>query len=127
MTVTDLTPMLTVRDARAASDYYQRAFGAEELSRAVAPSGKYVIELAVDGQRFFAVDENPQAFNLSPETLGGTSVRLNLIAEDPDAVAQRAVDAGGRVLFPVADQPYGMRQGRIVDPFGHHWVIGRSL
>ena len=127
MQTKELIPMLTVRDARAASDYYQRAFDAEELSSSHTPGGQYVIELAIDGLRFFAVDENPAASNLSPDTLKGTSVRLSLIVDDPDAVAARAASAGGQVLFPVADQPYGMRQGRLVDPFGHHWLIGKPL
>jgi PhnB protein len=122
-----LTPMLTVRNAAAASDFYQRAFGAVELSRVAAPSGQLVIELAIDGHSFFTVDENPAAFNVSPETLGGTSVRLNLIVDDPDAAAERAISEGARLVFPVGDQPYGMRQGRVADPFGHHWLLGRPL
>jgi PhnB protein len=64
---------------------------------------------------------------VSPETLGGTSVRISLIVPDPDIMAERAVTAGARVVFPVADQPYGFRQGRVADPFGHHWLIGRPL
>jgi len=123
----ELTPMLTVRDARAASKFYQRAFGAIEVSRSATPGGQYVIELAIDGQRFSAVDENPPASNLSPDWLHGTSVRLSLIVDEPDAAADRAAAAGARVLFPVADQPYGMRQGRVIDPFGHHWLIGKPL
>jgi PhnB protein len=83
--------------------------------------------MSLAGELFYAVDENPSAFNVSPTTLGGTSVRLSLIVADPDAVADRAVAAGGKIVFPVADQPYGMRQGRIVDPEGHHWLIGKLL
>jgi PhnB protein len=73
------------------------------------------------------VDENPAGFNLSPTTLGGTSVRMSLIVADPDGFADRAVAAGGKIVFPIADQPYGMRQGRIADPEGHHWLIGKPL
>jgi PhnB protein len=124
---TDLVPMLTVRDAAAASEFYQRAFGATEISRVAAPNGTFVIELDIDGQRFYAVDENPQAFNASPQTLGGTSVRLSLIVDDPDEAAAHAVASGASIVFPVTDQPYGMRQGRVADPFGHHWLIGRNL
>ncbi len=67
------------------------------------------------------VDENPHAFNLSPLTLGGTSVRMSLIVDEPDEVTQRALTAGATVVFPTADQPYGLRQGRVEDPYGHHW------
>jgi len=125
---TTLTPMLTVRDAAKAIAFYEQAFGAREAApRVTTPSGQIVAQLAIDGQRFFVVDENPPAFNLSPQTLNGTSVRLNLVVDDPDAVAVRAVNAGATVVFPIADQPYGMRQGRVADPFGHHWLIGKPL
>ncbi len=119
--------MLTVKDAVAAVEFYRRAFGAAELSRITTPTGQIVAELAIDDQRFYLVDENPAAFNLSPATLGGTSVRISLIVGDPDAVAARAIAAGATEVFSVADQPYGLRQGRVADPSGHHWLIGRPL
>src|SRR4051812_21384508 len=103
-------PMLTVKDARAIVGFYTKAFGATEHSRQAAPSGQFVIEMSIDGTRFYVVDENPAAFNISPTTLGGTSVRLSLIVDDPDAMVERAVREGARIVFPVADQPYGMRQ-----------------
>jgi len=125
---TTVMPMLTVRDAAKAIAFYERAFAAREVeARVTAPSGQIVAQLAIDGQRFFVVDENAPAFNLGPQTLNGTSVRLNLVVDDPDAVAARAVSAGATVVFPIADQPYGMRQGRVADPFGHHWLIGKPI
>jgi PhnB protein len=127
MQASSLTPMLTVTDAPAAIDFYRRAFHATEHSRVQAPTGQIVAEMSIDGYRFFVVDENPQAFNLSPETLGGTSVRINLLVDDPDAGTAQAIEAGATEVFPVADQPYGLRQGRVADPFGHHWLIGRPL
>ena len=112
--------MLTVHDAAAAMTFYGQAFAASELSRFSSPTGQIVAEMSIDGERFFVVDENPGAFNLSPRSLRGTSVRMNLIVDDPDAAAQRAIQAGATELFPVQDQPYGLRQGRVVDPYGHH-------
>lgn len=123
----DLTPMLTVKDAARAIAYYEAAFGAAEVSRFTSPDGVIVAELAIDDRRFWVVDENRTAFNLSPDSLGGTSVRMNLVIDDPDTAVDRAVEAGGRVVFPVGDQPYGLRQGRIADPFGHHWLIGTPI
>jgi PhnB protein len=123
----ELTPLLTVKDARAIVEFYKKAFGATEVSRQSTPSGQFIIEMSIEGEHFYAVDENPPAFNVSPTTLGGTSVRMSLIVEDPDAVAAQAIAAGGKLIFPVADQPYGMRQGRIADPAGHHWLIGKNL
>jgi PhnB protein len=127
MATVELTPFLTVKDARGTVEFYKKAFGATELSRQSTPAGQFIIEMSLDGERFYAVDEKPSSFNGSPMTLGGTSVRLSLIVADPDAVADRAVAAGGTIVFPVADQPYGMRQGRIADPAGHHWLIGKPL
>src|SRR4051812_43769636 len=101
MTASSLTPMLTVKDAVAAIDFYRDAFGAAEEARFTAPSGHVVAELSIDGLRFFVVDENPDAFNLSPSSLGGTTVRINLIVDDPDAAAVRAIGAGAREVFPV--------------------------
>jgi PhnB protein len=124
---TRITPFLTVRNAAAAVEFYQQAFGAQEPQRFTTPAGQIVAELEIDGARFFVVDENPEAFNLSPDSLGGTSVRIDLFVNDPDGVAKRAVAAGAKILFPVADQPYGLRQGRVEDPFGHHWLISRPL
>ena len=125
---TTLTPMLTVRDAAKAIEFYGRAFGAREVAPPVrSPTGQIVAQLAIDGQPFFVVDENPAAYNMSPQALNGTSVRMNLVFDDPDALTARALAAGATVVFPIADQPYGMRQGRVADPFGHHWLIGRPL
>ena len=123
----ELTPFLTVKDARAVVEFYKKAFGATEISRQSTPAGQFIIEMSLEGQRFYAVDENPAGFNLSPTTLGGTSVRMSLIVADPDGFAARAVAAGAKIVFPIADQPYGMRQGRIADPEGHHWLIGKPL
>jgi PhnB protein len=125
--MTALTPMLTVKDASEAIEFYKKAFGAAELSRLKAPTGQIVAEMSIEGQSFFVVDENPKAYNVSPKSLGGTTVRISLVVDDPDAVTQRALAAGASEVFPLGDQPYGMRQGRVEDPYGHHWLIGRPL
>lgn len=122
-----ITPVLTVRHAVEAVRFYERAFGAIELHRDTDPGGRIVAEMAVGDARFRVVDEAPEALNLSPDQLGGTAVRLNLLVADPDALAKRAVVAGAIEIAPVADQSYGLRQGRFLDPFGHIWLIGRPL
>jgi PhnB protein len=127
MTASSLTPMLTVKNALAAIDFYRDAFNAVEQARFTAPTGHVVAEMAIDGLRFFVVDENAEALNLSPKSLDGTTVRINLIVDDPDAAAAHAIAAGASEIFPVADQPYGFRQGRVADPDGHHWLIGKPL
>ena len=126
--MTDLYPFLAVRDVARAVDYYADAFGAtEEGERLAAPDGRLVAVLLIDGRHVGVATEAPELATPSPETAQATTVRISLEVEDPDAVAARAVAAGGTEMFPVADQPYGMRQGRVVDPFGHHWLIGKRL
>jgi PhnB protein len=80
----------------------------------------------VGGAEFGLADEAPPHGNFSPESLGGGSVRLLLILGDPDAGFDRAVAAGAKVVWPVSNQ-HGWRVGRVVDPFGHHWEIGKPL
>ncbi|MHB8490179.1 MAG: VOC family protein [Candidatus Dormibacteria bacterium] len=122
-----ITPVLTVSNAAEAVTFYQRAFGAEEIQRNEYPDGRIVAEMAIGGARFRVADEAAESANLSPETLGGTSVRLNLLVADPDACAAQAVANGAMTIAPVADQSYGLRQGRVADPYGHHWLIGCPL
>jgi PhnB protein len=119
--------MLTVRGAKQAVEFYEKAFGARRGREATAPTRQVVAQIFIGDFELYAVDENPSAQNMSPQALDGTTVRLSLIVDDPDSVARRAIEAGATELFPVADQPYGMRQGRVVDPFGHHWLIGKPL
>jgi PhnB protein len=122
-----ITPVLTVIDAEAAVTFYKRAFGAEEVVRNSYPDGRIVAEMSVGNARFRVADEAVESGNVSPRTLNGTTVRINLFLEDPDGFVARAVANGAVEVAPVADQSYGLRQGRIADPFGHHWLIGRPL
>ena len=122
--MSELYPFLAVRDVPAAVEFYAAAFGAvEEGERLVAPDGRQVAVLAIDGHHVGLATEAPELGTPSPETAGVTTVRVSLHVDDPDAVQARAVAAGASELFPVADQPYGLRQGRVVDPFGHHCLI----
>jgi PhnB protein len=82
--------------------------------------------LSVGGADFWLADESPQHFNFSPESLGGGSVRMLLMVEDPDAAFEHAIAAGATIVSPV-DNQHGWRVGRLVDPFGHHWEIGKRL
>ncbi|MEV4451995.1 VOC family protein [Streptomyces mirabilis] len=126
--MSDVYPFLAVSDVDAAVVFYAQAFGAiENAERVRAPDGPQVAVLSIAGHRLGVATEAPELGTPSPQTLGATTVRISLDVDDPDAVAARAVAAGAREMFAVADQPYGMRQGRVVDPFGHHWLIGRHL
>jgi PhnB protein len=122
-----ITPMLTIRGAAEAIDWYRQALGAEELLRLTGPGGTVVhADLRIAGGLVMLSEENP-AFNASPAMLTGTSVVLNLLVEDADALWTRALSAGAKIVFPLNDQFYGYRAGRIEDPFGHQWIISRFL
>src|SRR5204863_290834 len=92
--------------------------------RVEAPDGAVVSRLAVDGAEFWVADESPEHHNFSPESLGGGSVRMVLTVPDPDAMFAKALAAGAREVTAMQDA-YGWHLGRVVDPFGHHWEIGR--
>jgi PhnB protein len=124
---TAIAPLLSVRRGASAIDFYKKAFGAREIHRIEDEKGDVVARMSVDGAEFWLADESPNHSNFSPESLGGGSVRMVLIAENPDAVFEQAVAAGAAIIWPVSDQPYGWRIGRVVDPFGHHWEIGKPL
>jgi PhnB protein len=123
---TSIAPMLSVRRGAQAIDFYQSAFGASVLFRIDAEDGAVVAQLSAGGAEFWVADESPEHLNFSPETLGGGTVRMIMVVEDPDAAFNRAVAAGAKIVHPVADQ-YGWRIGRVLDPFGHHWEIGKPL
>ena len=120
---TTIAPMLSVRNGVKALEFYKAAFGAEELFK-IENGGSVVARLAVEGAEFWLADESPEHLNFSPETLGGGTVRMVMIVSDPDAAFERAVRAGAKVVVPVKND-YGWRLGRVVDPYGHHWEIGR--
>jgi PhnB protein len=122
-----LAPLLGVRKGREAIDFYKKAFGAEELFRTESEDGAVVAQLVIGESSFWLADEAPEHKNYSPETLGGSTVRMVLVADDPDAMFERAIAAGATNLWPMVDQPYGWRIGRVIDPFGHHWEIGKPL
>ena len=124
--VVSIAPMLSVRSGARAVEFYKSAFGATEVYRVEDPGGAVVSRLSVDGAEFWLADESPEHLNFSPESLGGGTVRMVMTVEDPDVAFERAVSAGGKVVTPV-DNQYGWRVGRIVDPFGHHWEIGKPL
>lgn len=122
-----LAPLLAVKNGAAACDFYLAAFAATEIFRITDPEGGVVARLAIGSSDFWLADESPDHANYSPETLGGSTVRMVLTVDDPDVVFAKAITAGASVVYDVADQSYGWRLGRIVDPFGHHWEIGKPL
>ena len=123
---TSITPWLSVRNGLAAVAFYKSAFGAIEVFRIEAPDGSLVARLSIQGTEFWLSDESPENGNFSPETLGGGTVRMILTVNDPDSVFSTALKAGAREVSPMSEE-HGWRSGRLADPFGHHWEIGRPL
>jgi PhnB protein len=121
-----LAPLLSVRNGKKAVEFYKEAFGAVETYRVEAPDGEVVARLSIGKSEFWVADEAPDHKNFSPETLGGGTIRLILSVEDPDAIFANALAKGATAVTRVEDN-YGWRLGRIEDPFGHHWEIGKEL
>lgn len=127
MSVTStIAPWLSVRRSAEAVEFYKSAFAAIEVYRLDGGDKGIVARLSIDGAEFWIADESPEHGNFSPESLHGNSVRMILTVPDPDAVFARACSAGASEVWPVSEG-HGWRIGRVVDPFGHHWEIGRPL
>jgi PhnB protein len=125
--MTNLEPFLNVSNGPDAIEFYKSAFEANVLFLIPPETGSTIAQLEIAGATFWLADESPEYQNPSPSTLGASTVRLVLTVDDPDAVFNRAVAAGAAVVWPIKDQDYGWRMGRIRDLFGHHWEIGKPL
>jgi PhnB protein len=118
-------PRLVVEGADAALAFYAKAFDGEVTERYDDGAGRVVHAMVVAGAARIAVKD---AGDGDPAPSGdGQSVIMALHVDDPDAVAAAMVDGGAEVVFPVADQPYGDRAGRLRDPWGHQWMVAKRL
>jgi PhnB protein len=119
---------LSVRQGRAAVEFYKAAFGATELFRFGGDdtNEEIVAQLAFGDGIFWVEDESPDHHNYSPESLGGATERMLLIVDDPDGAMEQAKAAGATEIYPVSEE-HGWLLGRVLDPFGHHWEIGKPL
>ncbi len=123
-----ITPCLTVPSAADAIDWYQKAFGAEELCRLCMPDGSVAhAEVKIGDSAIMLGDECPAWGNKSPKTLGGTATGFCVYVRDVDAAFEKAVAAGATVIQPVTDQFYGDRSGSLSDPFGHKWMLATRV
>ncbi len=118
-----ITPVLVVRDAEAAIEFYRKAFDAADVVRIVDAIGRTVHAVIKVGDSMIMIEEEDPRYNRSPQSLGDSPVIIHLYVEDVDALALQAVGAGAKVLIAVDDQFYGDRSGRLEDPFGHTWII----
>ena len=123
-TTTSVTPYLCVDDAPAALEFYKKAFGAVETLRLNGPGPKIGhAQMLIGSARIMLSDEFPDFGALSPQSVGGSPIRLQLYVPDVDAFVSRAVEAGATIVRPIRDEFYGERTGQIEDPFGYTWVV----
>jgi PhnB protein len=123
-----ITPYLIVRGAARAIDFYQKAFGAEEIMRMESPDGMVMhAEIRIGDSLVMLGDEDPKMGNTSPQTLKGTASGLMIYTENCDSLFERALRAGAEAVMPPTDMFWGDRYGRLVDPFGHKWSIGTHI
>ena len=123
--MTSIEPELWVDRAAAAVAFYEAAFGAVVLHR-VGDGEDVVAQLEIGAARFWVASASPEMRRHSPLSADGTTSRTLLVTDDPDGLQVRAVDAGATLMSAVAEE-HGWRLGRIVDPFGHEWEIGRPV
>ena len=124
----DLQPRLIVSDPDAAIGFYQKALGAAFIERFV-DGGDRVVHAAISIQSAVVslAQSNPDWGLLDPLSLGGSPCLIHLSIDDPDQVARDFVAKGGQVVVDIADRPYGKREGRVADPFGHLWVLSKTI
>ena len=122
------TPYLIEDNAAAAIDFYKRAFGATEIFRYTQDDGRIGhAEIQIGDSRIMLADEFPERGIRSARHYGGSPVTIMLYVENVDAVFAQAVAAGATVERPLADQPYGDRNGGVIDPFGHRWFVATHI
>lgn len=119
-----VTPEIAVKDSMKAIEFYQKAFGAQELSRYVGPGGKIMhAEIKIGSSIVMMCDEMPEMKRWSADSLKGSPIHFFLYLENVDAAFDRAVKAGCKAVMPVDDMFWGDRCGSVEDPFGFRWMI----
>lgn len=123
-----ITPYLVIRGAKAAMDFYTKAFGATEVFKMLDGQGEIGhAEMRIGNSIIMLANEKPDFPHKSPATLGGSPVSILLYVEDCDTVFHQAVAAGAKVERPLANQFYGDRTGGVIDPFGFSWYISTHV
>ena len=123
-----VTPHLVCAGAAEAIEFYQKAFGATELSRVPGENGKLMHASVRIGDSVVMLNEEmPEWGAFGPKSLKGSAVTIHLYVENADAVFEQAVAAGAKITMPLDDMFWGDRYGKVEDPFGHQWSIGTHV
>ncbi len=123
-----VTPYLIVHDAAGAIDFYKTAFGATELFRLAGPGGKVGhAEIMIGDSHIMLADEHPEMGARSPRSIGGSPISMLVYVENVDVFFNHAVEAGAKVVRPIANMFYGDRTGGLEDPYGYQWYIATHI
>jgi len=126
--ILEVFPYLRVRNAAAAIEFYKQVFGATEVMRLTEPSGRVGhAELRFGAATVMVSDEYPEYGIQGPEAFGGTGSSIHLHVDDVDDLTTRAVTAGAKLVMEPKDQFYGERSSKVLDPFGHEWLLGSQI
>lgn len=121
----EIQPELWLDQAGAAVAYYEAAFGATVVHR-VGEGDDIVAQLSVEGAAFWVAAAGADRKRFSPQAIDGATSRTLLVVDHPELVFERAVNAGATPVSPMAEE-HGWHLGRIIDPFGHEWEIGKPI
>jgi len=123
-----VTAYLVMHDAADAIDYLREVFDAEEVMRMPAPGDRIGhAEIQIGDSKIMLCDEFPEMNARGPKTVGGTPVTIMVYVDDVDAIVERALARGGKLIREVKDQFYGDRSGAVQDPQGHVWHISTHI
>lgn len=124
-----VTPSIVCTPCAEAIEFYERAFGAEEIEpRMTGPDGMVGhAEIRIGDSVIMLGDEWPGGPTQAPTSLGGSTAALFIYTDDVDALWARAIEAGAEEVFPLELQFYGDKSGRVRDPFGHTWGLGQHV
>jgi len=128
MNTTFFAPHLAIKILRPAIEFYQKAFNAKVLHTWDNPDGSvHVAEMEIEGALFHLHEETLRHNQVSPERANGTTLLIGIFSPDPDKLYHQAISSGGSIISPIQDFDYGYRQGVIVDPFGHQWLLQKKI
>jgi PhnB protein len=118
-----VTPVLVVKGAEQAIEFYKKAFGSKELDRTYMPGSNIILhaEMQIGDSRIMLNDEFPEMNCKSPQSVGGASTALYVYVKDVEKIFTQASAAGATVTMPVMDAFWGDKTGQLIDPYGHVW------
>lgn len=125
---TAFVPMLTIIHGTMSLEFYKTAFCAVETKHITNDDGSiHVSEMFIDGAMFHFHEEAADGTTFGPEKYNGVTTIIGLMVSDVDKVMERAIAAGAKETSPATSYDYGYRQGSIIDPLGHHWIIEMAI